>query len=114
MAGQRHDHGGRHEIRGKHPIDLVGRRAEAAEHVRRGHAHDGDVEHFEDRGEHDGHNERDGGLLGRCLDRRGRSKLCRPAHLLALGRAPRGLLFGDRVDARQAAARAVHRSMIAK
>ena len=48
IAGERHHHGGGDEIRGEHPGDLIGRGAEGAEHVRDRHAHDGDVEHFED------------------------------------------------------------------
>ena len=63
IAGERHHHGGRHEIRGEHPGDLIGGGAEGAEHVRDRHAHDGDVEHFEDRGEHDGDDEGDRRLV---------------------------------------------------
>ena len=63
IAGERHHHGCRHEIRGEHPGDLIGGGAEGAEHVRDRHAHDGDVEHFEDRREHDGDDEGDRRLV---------------------------------------------------
>ena len=66
IAGERHHHGGRDEIGGEHPGDLIGGGAEGAEHVRDRHAHDGDVEHFEDGGEHDGDDERDRGLYSLC------------------------------------------------
>ena len=58
IAGERHHHGGRHEVRGEHPGDLIRGGAERAEHMRDRHAHDGDVEHFQDRGQHDGDDER--------------------------------------------------------
>ena len=48
IAGERHHHGGGDEIRGEHPGDLIGGRAEGAEHMRDRHADDGDVQHFED------------------------------------------------------------------
>src|SRR5262249_21833802 len=41
------------------PSDLVGGRAEAAKHVRDGHADDSDVEHLENGGEHYANNQRD-------------------------------------------------------
>ena len=59
IAGERHHHGGGDDIRGQHPGDLVGRRAEGAQHMRDRHVDDGDVEHFQHRGQHHGDDERD-------------------------------------------------------
>src|SRR5262249_20878778 len=62
-ARERHPHSRRNEIRGKYPSYLIGGNAEAAKHVRDGHADDGDVEHLENCGEHYGNNQRDRGAL---------------------------------------------------
>ena len=59
IAGERHHHGGGDDIRGQHPGDLVGGRAERAQHMRDRHVDDGDVEHFQHRGQHHGDDERD-------------------------------------------------------
>ena len=72
IAGERHHHGGGDDIGGEHPGDLVGGGAEGAEHMRDRHVDDGDVEHFEHRGQHHGDDERDRRTIGMVRRRRGR------------------------------------------
>ena len=72
IAGERHHHGGGDDIRGEHPGDLVGRRAERAQHMRDRHVDDGHVEHFEHRGQHHGDDERDRRPFGMQARRGGR------------------------------------------
>ena len=60
--------GGRYEIGGKYPGNLVGGDAETAKHMRYGYADDCDVEHLEDSCEHDGNNQRDRWPLDRFPD----------------------------------------------
>ncbi len=63
VAGERHHHGRGDEVRREHPGDLIRGGAEAAQHMRDGHAHDGDVEDLKKGGEHDRHDQRDRRLL---------------------------------------------------
>src|SRR5665648_323415 len=71
IAGERHDHGGCHDIGGEHPGDLVGRRAEGAQHMGHRHVDNGYVQDFEDRGQNHRDDKRDRRAIG-CGTRWGR------------------------------------------
>ena len=64
IAGERHHHGGGHDVRGQDPGDLIGRGGKGAEHVGDRDVHDRYVEHFEHRGEHHGDDKRDRRTFG--------------------------------------------------
>ncbi len=95
IAGERHHHGGRDEIGGQDPGDLVGGGAERAQHMRERHVDDGDVEHFEDRGQHDGDHQRDRRTLERFL---GGDRAWRRGGRLALASLPAPALGAAHCD----------------